>query len=151
MTPRGDCYYPSRAGLGRIEVFLEDRLLLKLNSKTSIRKMTSGIEFVGKIVTPSGIRVRKSTRNRIKRVFRHMADLYRCGAVDIDDIIPTIASYFGLLQHAQSFNLRSWISQNIVFCRSESPPEIPSFSERDPEADWWEHVEEPGERWRDAA
>ena len=112
----------------QIEIMVRDELSLRLNKKTSIQKMMRGIEFVGRIILPSGVRFRKSSRGRIKRVFKREAERYQQGFSDLNHIQSTIASYYGQMLHASTYNLKRWIYLNIVFCRSEPDPESRSIA-----------------------
>lgn len=109
----------------QIEDFIQEKLSLQLNKKTSIRRMTAGVEFVGRVITPAGVRLRKSSKQRIKRVFKREARLYAAGVTDLFHVKQLIASYYGQLQHANTYNLRNWIYENIVFVRDHSVTDIP--------------------------
>lgn len=103
-----------------IEQFLWERLKLRLNSKTAIRKVRNGIEFVGYRINTECIRLRKSTSRHIKRSFKHLEEEYAAGRKELDAIYPTIQSYYGLMEHCNSYYMRKWIAENIVFKR-ETP------------------------------
>lgn len=107
-----------------IEEMAWNRLRLRLNRKTAIRKMTSGMEFIGRRITPSGVRIRKSSRNRVKRVFTHIERKYARGSASLDKVKTTYASYIGLIQHCNSHNLRCWLDRNITFCKNPNQPPI---------------------------
>lgn len=53
-----------------VETFLREELALDLNSKTSIRPVRQGVEFVGVRIWPTHMKLRKSTVRRIKREVR---------------------------------------------------------------------------------
>ena len=106
----------------RIAAFVEEHLALQLNRKTSIRKMTAGVEFVGRIITPRGVRLRKTSRFRIKRVFKREMRLYSMGFADIFHVKQLIASYYGQMMYMNTYNLRKWIFENIAFIRMNQLP-----------------------------
>lgn len=127
--------------MNMIGEFLDKRLKLKLNSKTSIRPVKCGVEFVGYRINATGLRLRRSTAKRIKRVLKHLSAEYAAGNIEISDIKPTLASYFGIMKHCESYNLRRWITENISFCRGDRVGnDIPGI-ERLMEDDWYRHVD----------
>ncbi len=125
----------------RISEFLETKLKLKLNSKTAIRTVKCGVEFVGYKINASGLRMRKSTTRRIKRVFKYLAKEYAAGNIELYEITPTLASYYGIMKHCESYNLRRWITENISFCRGDGVgndiPDIQYLSQDD----WYKHIQ----------
>lgn len=110
----------------QIAEYIQDKLALQLNKKTSIRRMTAGVEFVGRVITPAGVRLRKSSKQRIKRVFKREARLYAAGVTSIFHVKQLIASYYGQLLHADTYNLRNWIYENIVFVPGQPLLEVPA-------------------------
>jgi len=122
----------------RIEAYVNERLKLKLNNKTSIRKAKSGIEFVGYVVRFSGMQLRKKSKKHIKNALKHCAEAYAAGHISYDKAMATVDSYFGMLQHCDSYHLRRWISDNIVFKRDAEAQAIPN-DENIPSAEWLEY------------
>lgn len=100
-----------------IELFLRDRLKLSLNDKTSIHKIKSGIDFVGFVVRPSGIRMRKQTKRHLKRSLLHISKRYANGEITLDKALDTLNSYMGMCAHCESYHLRRWIAENISLRR----------------------------------
>lgn len=89
-----------------IEKFLEKELHLDLNTKTSIRPMKSGIEFVGVKIWPTHMKLRKSTVRRIKRETRKISRLYASGDMARDAFERRVTSIRGMLKHAECASLR---------------------------------------------
>lgn len=89
-----------------IEKFLEKELHLDLNTKTSIRPMKSGIEFVGVRIWPTHMKLRKSTVRRIKRETRKISRLYASGDMARDAFERRVTSIRGMLKHAECASLR---------------------------------------------
>lgn len=78
-----------------IESFLYEHLRLILHpKKREIRKVSQGIDFLGYIVFPHYIRVRKTTRKRIQRKYKE-------GLNDAQKI-----SYDGVLSHASEYQFK---------------------------------------------
>lgn len=136
----------------RIGAFANDVLELNLNKKTSIQKMTRGVEFVGHIITPSGIRIRKSTRKRIKRVLKHICAMYNDGSIELASALDTIQCYRGMLQHASAHGLAEWITEHIVLTKAPPGTEPLRPTPCEPDDQWWLHIEPPpANDWRDTA
>ena len=85
---------------------LQEELALDLNSKTSIRPVRQGVEFVGVRIWPTHMKLRKSTVRRIKREVRKISALYAAGDMTRQDFYRRIASIRGLLKHTESASLR---------------------------------------------
>lgn len=100
-----------------IELFVNKRLKLRLNNKTAIRPINMGIEFVGYRIWPTHRKLRKSTVLKMKARFREVQYLYSKGLLDYDEIRSITASYYGLMKHCNSYNLRKKISDTVVFKR----------------------------------
>lgn len=89
-----------------VETFLREELALDLNSKTSIRPVRQGVEFVGVRIWPTHMKLRKSTVRRIKREVRKISALYAAGDMTRQDFYRRAASIRGLLKHTESASLR---------------------------------------------
>lgn len=78
-----------------IQLFLNEKLALSLHkNKVIIRKVSSGIDFVGYIVFPKYIKIRTKTLRRIKR------------KVFSDEISEqSFSSYLGVLSHSCSHQI----------------------------------------------
>lgn len=89
-----------------IERFLAQELFLDLNSKTSIRPVRQGVEFVGVRIWPTHMKLRKSTVRRIKREVRKISELYATGGITKEAFDRRASSIKGLLQHTECASLR---------------------------------------------
>ena len=109
----------------KIEVFLMNELELNLNSKTCIRPISQGIEFVGYRIWADRVVIRKSTSLRIKRALRGMAVKYKNYEVTFDEVTETLKSYLGMLEHCDSDALVNKILDGLVLTHaSEDSKEI---------------------------
>ena len=99
------------------EWFLNNELGLRLNKKTAIRPISMGIEFVGYNVWPTHIKMRKKSVLKMKRRLGEVQYLYKKGLIEYDEIKAIVASYFGLMKHCNSYNLRKKLSGTMVFRR----------------------------------
>ncbi|MBR6839394.1 MAG: RNA-directed DNA polymerase, partial [Oscillospiraceae bacterium] len=95
-----------KAWKAKIEAFLWDELALDLNSKTSIRPMRQGVEFVGLRIWPTHMKLRKSTVRRIKNEVRKFSERYAAGIYSREEFDRRIASVRGMLDHVESASLR---------------------------------------------
>ena len=105
--------------------FARTTLRLDLSPKCRILPATRGCEFVGYMVTPHGLRLRKKTTNHIKRALRHVAEMYALGVIPLDKALEITRCYHGMTKHCNGHNLRRWIEENIVFQRKEDIMKIP--------------------------
>lgn len=105
--------------LDSIETFLREELRLELSPKSRILPARKGCEFVGYVVTPHGLRLRKKTTKHIKSSLKHIEELYALGLVDLDKALQTVKSYHGMTKHCNGYNLRRWIADNITFQRKD--------------------------------
>ncbi len=89
-------------------IFLENNLNLYLcQSKTILKPINTGIDFLGYFVKPSHTLVRRKVVGRFKK---KLFDFIKSNPSEglIKEFIPCVNSYFGHFSHANSFNLRKW-------------------------------------------
>lgn len=98
-----------------IEEFLNQKLHLELNSKTSIRPARLPVTFVEAVITPTTIRIRKSTRQRMFRRIRFIQKIYQAGLLTWEKVNNTMQSYFGLIKHFTAGNLLRKIIDEFSF------------------------------------
>lgn len=103
----------------RISEFLETELELRLNSKTCIRPISQGIEFVGYRVWPDKLVLRKSTTLHMKRVLKARREAYRVKEITLRQATDTLNCYLGMLKHCDSDALRESILDNFVLTHAD--------------------------------
>jgi hypothetical protein len=104
----------------RIEEFLNARLQLSLHPhKVSIRPLRQGIDFLGYVLLPHHRGVRSSTRRRMFRRLQQKAVEAFKGKEANDALARSLASYLGLLSHANTFELRRMIENSYPSCRGD--------------------------------
>lgn len=103
----------------RISEFLETELELQLNSKTCIRPISQGIEFVGYRVWPDKLVLRKSTTLHMKRVLKARREAYRVKEITLRQATDTLNCYLGMLKHCDSDALRESILDNFVLTHAD--------------------------------
>jgi len=90
-----------------IEDFLRRELKLELHpEKVMIRKVTQGVDFLGYVVFPHHILLRKRTKRRIERKLAEKILLCKGGQLSKEKFTHTWRSYFGVLFHANAYKLR---------------------------------------------
>lgn len=119
--------------LGRMDEFLRKDFGLQLNHKTAVMPYDAGVEFVGRIITPDRITMRRSTSLQIKRHLNYVRKAYTDGNVDLDYAVSVIISYLGLLKHTDCYAFREKLCQDYVLARHSTPEELREI---------WEHEEE---------
>lgn len=102
-----------------IEEFLNTRLLLNLNNKTALRPTTLGIDFVGYKVWSTHIKLRKSTARKMRKRLKFVRRKYEQGEMPLDKVHETMNSYYGIMKHCNSFNLRKKLSETYVLRRKD--------------------------------
>lgn len=100
-----------------IERFLNDNLALQLNGKTAIRPISCGIEFVGFRIWPTHRKLKKKTALKMKHRLKYLQKAYARGEIGFDEVNASMQSYFGLLKHCNSYNLRKKLCQTFVFTK----------------------------------
>lgn len=98
-----------------IERFLAENLHLELNKKTRIRPAWLPVEFVGAMITPKAIRMRKSTRKRMVRRMKFIRKLFEIGRIVFEKVNNTMQSYFGLIGTFTAKNLLRKIIDEFSF------------------------------------
>jgi len=99
----------------QIGQFLEKELSLELNpTKTKIRNLNRGIDFLGYFVKPTFLIVRQSVVKRLKeKLFQFNQELRVNNSTNqkikkerLDKMLATVNSYYGHFKHANSYHLR---------------------------------------------
>lgn len=103
-----------------IEEFLNSYLHLDLNKKTAIRPCWNGIDFVGYRIWATHRKLKKQTARRIIRVVKHLCGQVAAGNMSKEELMRRIASFNGILQHCNSYGLRSKLNE-IYFSYSLQP------------------------------
>lgn len=89
----------------KIEKFLKEKLDLNF-SKCDIFKVIQGVDFLGYRHFNNYTLLRKSTAKRIIKRIRKLPDRLKSGNISIDYYRSAIASTYGWLKHANTYNLR---------------------------------------------
>ena len=103
-----------------IETFLRTNLYLDISPKSKIQKARAPVEFVGYLMTPHGIRMRKKTTRHIKRSLKHVMAGYAAGEIELEKALESAASYLGMCKHCRGYNMRRWILDNFVLQKGDN-------------------------------
>ncbi|EMT38022.1 Retron-type reverse transcriptase [Thermoanaerobacter thermohydrosulfuricus WC1] len=101
-----------------IEQFLNDNLKLQLNKKTAVRPISCGIEFVGFRIWPTHRKLKKKTALKMKHRLKYLQKAYKRGEIGFQEVNSSVQSYFGMLKHCNSYNLRRKLFNILIFSRS---------------------------------
>ena len=103
-----------------IQSFLRKRLEFKLHpQKVTIHKHRQGADFLGYVVLPHYIVVRKRTEKRIFRKLKERVFLYRRGIIKEEALFGSLHSYLGVLSHANAYHLRERLLNTFWFWLKE--------------------------------
>jgi len=102
-----------------IAEYLKSELYLDISPKSKIQKATDPVEFVGYLITPHGIRMRKKTTKHMKKSLKHIMKAYANGEIDYDKAKESLVCYLGMCKKCNGHNMRRWITENFVLQRSE--------------------------------
>ena len=115
---------PSKAqvwdALYALDDYLRENVGLQLNNKTAVMPYDDGFEFVGRIIRPDRIDVRKATSLKIKNHLRYVREAYGRGEVPLEYALSVITSYMGLLKHTSSQALKNRLRKDYVLIRHSS-------------------------------
>lgn len=103
----------------RIEEFLNEQLHLELNAKTTINKVRNGVNFVGLQIHAGWRKMNRKPLKKMKARIRYIEKQYAAGLIDLEAVQNTMASYYGMMSHCNSYGLRRWIERNITFQRQD--------------------------------
>ena len=103
--------------VGGTDDYLRSHLGLQLNNKTAVMPVGSRVEFVGRIVTPDRIELRKSTTLQMKRHLAYIMEHYSAGDLPLEYCLQVFTSYLGLMKHCDCDELRNKVLEDFVLIR----------------------------------
>ena len=98
--------YQTRENLKNIEIFLENKLKLALNSKTRIFKDIQGVNFCGYKINERRLKIRDSSKYRMRRKLKKYTKDLKEGKITLPEIQKSIAGWLGYVKHANTYHLR---------------------------------------------
>ena len=107
--------------LGAMDDLLQTEFGLQLNNKTQVMRYDEGVEFVGRIVTPDRIDIRKSSALQMKQHLNYIKEAYARGEVPLEYATSVMQTYLGILKQTDSTALRDKICEDYVLIRKSAP------------------------------
>jgi hypothetical protein len=98
-----------------IDRFLDEKLTLKLNPKTTIYPGKHGIDFCGYRIWPTHMKPRKSTVKRAKKRLKKFSKLYNDNPHILEHAKMSIMSFFGYIKHCSGYKTTLSVLKNAVF------------------------------------
>ncbi|MFH1668279.1 MAG: reverse transcriptase domain-containing protein [Candidatus Komeilibacteria bacterium] len=107
--------------LSKIDKFLHAKLRLFLHDrKVSIRQWHKGVDFLGYIIFPHHTVIRTRTKKRILKRIREKQYQMILGSVSEDSFRETLQSYFGVLHHCRSRQVKKDMEAIILILSTYS-------------------------------
>ena len=98
--------------ISKVQSFLKETLLLELHpNKVSVRKIHSGIDFLGYVSLPHYKVLRTKTKNRILKKIARLKCFYEKELITRECFEQSIQSYLGVLAHCKSEKIRDQIGR----------------------------------------
>ena len=98
-----------------IREFLRHNLSLELHpNKVSIRKYQQGADFLGYVILPHRRQLRTKTKRRVLKNIDQRLNQYKGNAISRYDFSQSLASYHGVLRHANTYKLRQKIQTSLL-------------------------------------
>lgn len=97
-----------------IEYFINNDLELHLNNKTALRPVKTGINFVGFRIWHNHRRMKKKSLVKMKKRIKYIQKAYSRGEIGFKEANATMQSYFGIMQHFESYTLKKNILKDFV-------------------------------------
>ena len=116
----GDSKQVLHAWRDEIRKYLIEELGLDLNSKTCIRPIYAGCEFIGYKFRPGHVAVRRSTTLHIKRSIKAVTVAYAEGRKTLQQVSDSVRSYVSLLTSNDSRAFGMKLCGQIVLRRNDS-------------------------------
>lgn len=105
----------------QIDGYLQDRLGLQLNDKTSVMPVGTGIEFVGRRIWLDKVELRRSTTLQMKHHLDYVMEHYSAGDLPLEYCVSVIQSYLGLMKHCNNEALKKKVLEDFVLIRESNP------------------------------
>jgi retron-type reverse transcriptase len=103
-----------------IQDFLKTKLCLELHpKKVHIIKHIRGVDFLGYVILPEHIKLRKKTKRKIPKKIQEMVKRYKQGRVTELTLYSSLQSYLGVLSHANAYKLGQEIQNKFWFWLNE--------------------------------
>jgi retron-type reverse transcriptase len=103
-----------------IREFLKSRLHLDLHpKKITLKKHIQGIDFLGYVILPHHIKLRTKTKRKIPKKIHQRVSLYKNGQINEVAMKSSLASYLGVLSHADTYEMTESVRNMFWFWLNE--------------------------------
>lgn len=103
-----------------IREFLKSRLHLDLHpKKITLKKHIQGVDFLGYVILPHYIKLRTKTKRKIPKKIRQIVALYKSGQMNEVAMKSSLASYLGVLSHADTYEMTKSVRNLFWFYLNE--------------------------------
>ena len=103
--------------IGAVDDYLQENLGLQLNEKTAVVPVGYRVEFVGRIVRPTSIEIRRASSLQMKRHLAYVMEGYAKGKLPLEYCRSVIESYLGLMKWCDCDELRKKVLEDFVLVR----------------------------------
>ena len=101
--------------LPEIISFLGEKLSVRIHEeKTSIQKISRGIDFLGYVVFNKFKLVRTKTKRRMIRKFKYKLNECSQGSVSKNSLSQSLQSYLGFLHHAETYAIEEYFKKKYL-------------------------------------
>ncbi len=99
-----------------VRAFLAQSLILTLHpDKVSVVKLGQGVDFLGAVVFPHHVQLRRKTQSRIAEKFQQKIASYNAGTITSIALEQTLQSYLGVLTHTHAYRCRVNLQNKFWF------------------------------------
>jgi retron-type reverse transcriptase len=103
-----------------IREFLKSKLHLDLHpKKITLKKHIQGVDFLGYVILPHHIKLRTKTKRKIPKKIRQSVALYKSGQINEVAMKSSLASYLGVLSHADTYEMTESVRNMFWFWLNE--------------------------------
>jgi RNA-directed DNA polymerase len=103
-----------------VRQFLSEHLRLELHpQKVILRRTNQGTDFLGYVILPHHIALRKKTERRMFRKLRENVAAYKSGGIKEETLFGSLRSYLGVLSHADAYRLEQDLKNRFWFWLKE--------------------------------
>jgi RNA-directed DNA polymerase len=100
--------------------FLKSKLHLDLHpKKITLKKHLQGVDFLGYVILPHHIKLRTKTKRKIPKKIRQRVALYKSGQINEVAMKSSLASYLGVLSHADTYEMTESVRNMFWFWLNE--------------------------------
>lgn len=108
----------AKYALEQIKEFTNNELKLELNKKTQIFPVKNGVNFCGYKIWSTHMKIRDSSKKRMKRKMKAFQRKYANGEMTLEEIKRSVNSWKGYAKHADSYLLIDHMFKKFVLVKN---------------------------------